>query len=334
MRFQLENIGAIEKADIDIDGITIIAGENNVGKSTVGKALYAFLHDMSSWKKSYDDICSSRIKEFLYENSIDLEDWCMKVSGARRRRTSKADQLQKRYSKDENFLVAIEDFQVAEDEKGKAEAEENVKNYFLRYCMEYMALYFGNDELNLNNIKWNNLDWIEGWSDRVTDGVRLLELDELEIQIQQLRLSFQEVFNFQYQEIGTSESQISLTDDSGRKVKFMMNSAGEKLDQPIRVSNRIFFVESPKIYDYLSNTRFGHVQKDYLRYLMSPNIFKKGNQTLKFENSEFAIEKNDSEKKLRDIAEHLVNVMGEGQSFCKRLVWSSKMSILRNLFIR
>lgn len=113
--FKIKNIGAIELADIDIDGITIIAGENNVGKSTVGKALYAFLHDMSSWKKLYDDICSSKIERFLYQNSISLEDWCMKVSGAKRRRTSKADQLQKNYSKDENFLVAIEDYQIADD---------------------------------------------------------------------------------------------------------------------------------------------------------------------------------------------------------------------------
>lgn len=48
LRFQINNIGAIENADVEIDGITIIAGENNVGKSTIGKALYAFLHDMYS----------------------------------------------------------------------------------------------------------------------------------------------------------------------------------------------------------------------------------------------------------------------------------------------
>ena len=52
MKFRINNIGAIEKADIDIEGITIIAGENNVGKSTVGKALYAFLHDMNLWEKT------------------------------------------------------------------------------------------------------------------------------------------------------------------------------------------------------------------------------------------------------------------------------------------
>lgn len=41
MRLTLKNIGKIEDADVKIDGITIIAGENNTGKSTVGKALFS-----------------------------------------------------------------------------------------------------------------------------------------------------------------------------------------------------------------------------------------------------------------------------------------------------
>ncbi len=40
MRLQIENFAKIAKADINIDGITVIAGENNTGKSTIGKALY------------------------------------------------------------------------------------------------------------------------------------------------------------------------------------------------------------------------------------------------------------------------------------------------------
>lgn len=42
MRFQITDVGRIRKADIKLDGITVIAGENNTGKSTVGKALFAY----------------------------------------------------------------------------------------------------------------------------------------------------------------------------------------------------------------------------------------------------------------------------------------------------
>ena len=43
MLLQLRNIGMIEEADIKLDGLTVIAGENDTGKSTVGKALFALL---------------------------------------------------------------------------------------------------------------------------------------------------------------------------------------------------------------------------------------------------------------------------------------------------
>lgn len=40
MKLHIENIAKIEKADIKIDGITVLAGENSTGKSTVSKVLY------------------------------------------------------------------------------------------------------------------------------------------------------------------------------------------------------------------------------------------------------------------------------------------------------
>ena len=44
MELQLKNIGMIKEANVKIDGLTVIAGENDTGKSTVGKALYLILH--------------------------------------------------------------------------------------------------------------------------------------------------------------------------------------------------------------------------------------------------------------------------------------------------
>lgn len=39
MKIFLKNIGKLKSADVEIKGITIIAGENNTGKSTVGKII-------------------------------------------------------------------------------------------------------------------------------------------------------------------------------------------------------------------------------------------------------------------------------------------------------
>lgn len=40
MRIELENIGMLKKASVKIDGLTVIAGENDTGKSTASRAIY------------------------------------------------------------------------------------------------------------------------------------------------------------------------------------------------------------------------------------------------------------------------------------------------------
>ena len=41
MQLQINNIGKVDNACIDINGITVIAGENNTGKSTISRALFS-----------------------------------------------------------------------------------------------------------------------------------------------------------------------------------------------------------------------------------------------------------------------------------------------------
>ncbi|HHD81741.1 MAG TPA: hypothetical protein ENK94_00945 [Campylobacterales bacterium] len=43
MEIQLKNIGMIKEANVKIDGLTVIAGENDTGKSTVGKMLFSII---------------------------------------------------------------------------------------------------------------------------------------------------------------------------------------------------------------------------------------------------------------------------------------------------
>jgi predicted ATPase len=43
MELQLKNIGMIKEANVKLNGLTVIAGENDTGKSTVGKALFSIV---------------------------------------------------------------------------------------------------------------------------------------------------------------------------------------------------------------------------------------------------------------------------------------------------
>lgn len=51
MKLSIRNLAKIKNADIELNGITVIAGDNDTGKSTVGKALYAMFngfHDLTN----------------------------------------------------------------------------------------------------------------------------------------------------------------------------------------------------------------------------------------------------------------------------------------------
>ena len=68
MKLFLNNIGKLEPTTIEIDGITIIAGENNTGKSTVGKALFSFFNGFHDIQKQIEKSRISSIDDLLFRS--------------------------------------------------------------------------------------------------------------------------------------------------------------------------------------------------------------------------------------------------------------------------
>lgn len=68
MELQLKNIGMIKEANIKLDGLTVIAGENDTGKSTVGKALYLQLKFLAS--PNMKSNLSKKLIKLIFENQI------------------------------------------------------------------------------------------------------------------------------------------------------------------------------------------------------------------------------------------------------------------------
>ena len=63
MKLSIRNVGKLKKADVEINGITVITGENDTGKSTVGKVLWSVFN---SFYKVYEQIEKERI-DFVNE---------------------------------------------------------------------------------------------------------------------------------------------------------------------------------------------------------------------------------------------------------------------------
>lgn len=67
MELSIKNIGKIKEADVSISGITVIAGENNTGKSTVGKVLFSLISSMYR----LDQIIAEEKKQAIMNVAID-----------------------------------------------------------------------------------------------------------------------------------------------------------------------------------------------------------------------------------------------------------------------
>lgn len=65
MIFELRNFGKISKANVKLDGITVICGDNNTGKSTVGKALFSFYNSLYDYKARIAEYKLSEIRNYI-----------------------------------------------------------------------------------------------------------------------------------------------------------------------------------------------------------------------------------------------------------------------------
>ena len=77
MKVILENIAQIEKNEIVLDGITVIAGENSTGKSTIGKAIYSVYASLYQNDQKIDSYIYKSIRDALahyvrYSGLLDL----------------------------------------------------------------------------------------------------------------------------------------------------------------------------------------------------------------------------------------------------------------------
>lgn len=70
MRIELENVGKIGRARIELDGVTVIAGENSTGKSTVGKMLFSVFKAFYKVREHIKEERADAIYNVFKEGSI------------------------------------------------------------------------------------------------------------------------------------------------------------------------------------------------------------------------------------------------------------------------
>ena len=84
MKLSIKKFAKIKEANIEVDGVTVIAGENNTGKSTVGKILFSLYNAISNIegkiqmqrKEEIQDMCQiillNCLSSHYMENGVEI----------------------------------------------------------------------------------------------------------------------------------------------------------------------------------------------------------------------------------------------------------------------
>lgn len=72
MDISFTDFGKIREGIISINGLTVIAGENNTGKSTVGKALYSVIYSVKNFKNEFERLKNTQISFNLSQLIFEL----------------------------------------------------------------------------------------------------------------------------------------------------------------------------------------------------------------------------------------------------------------------
>jgi predicted ATPase len=132
MRLSLENIGIIETANVEINGLTLIAGNNDSGKSTIGKIAYALTKAFEDFEKNYKK--EKAIKMNLYSRDF----YILLRKNIELRKYPKLFQLMddfRHYSRidDKKLFETVENsMKILDDIDVNEEAKENITKSFNR----------------------------------------------------------------------------------------------------------------------------------------------------------------------------------------------------------
>lgn len=267
MELKLCNIGKIIEAEFKFDGITVLAGNNNTGKSTVGKVLYAILENMGSWPMEYSSMREKNIKSILLEAAYALESFCLEHTEAKRKRTARAEALVSSYASEQNFIASIEDAQLQLADNKIGNMQDSLAEILQHFARDYIALYA---QAKISEVMQRHTSFIKNWVEKTeTKLCKEARLDEQEYQEQMLKNSLDRWLYRQVLRLGADKGTMGLKTGKGDKYILNISEGRVKLNKAIRMNRHIHYVASPFLYDEVNAMR-GQVTQERICGIMTP----------------------------------------------------------------
>lgn len=249
MRLQINNFAKIGQSDIILDGITIITGENNTGKSTVGKILFSLFNALCDIE---DKVRKERLAEIrnttftILQNNISGLDISRNTLTRNSLRLSRQIRQQIKETFEENSEITKQDI-----------------------------LEMVEDELNV----WDDLragmthyEW-DGLVEQLTQNIsEILELSEKDIIREVITGYFGNVFHDQISSLVNKDNAATLLrlEIKGRNntVVFEENRCKE-FESEIDLTNKAIYIDNPFIIDELASSSSMNPMNKLLKELLA-----------------------------------------------------------------
>ena len=272
MRIKIGNIGKIGYADILIDGLTMIAGVNNTGKSTVGKALFCFYHGLNRWDDEYVSECAGYASDIVVKAMAGLDSIIGSENNPPR---SRVIDLIKDFFSQPVVIREIADDQIKARTTGNVASSGHPLMQELDNFIERYALLFRGD--NVASVIADKSDEVDDWKRRLVYKLRDEQsLFEDYLQADYIERNFNRYFNAQYRSLHSlDEPCYCIIDEGDDFFRIDLIDVGSRISDVFHTESRIFYIDSSVVYDRMAdmgNPVRGNRPTELMDNILVPNL--------------------------------------------------------------
>lgn len=264
MKIKLKNVGRIKDSEVEIETITVIAGENGSGKSTVGKALCGMFDGLYNVRERIKRKREDELRKIFMDFSSELF-W--RVFSSDKRKELSPERVYKKI--DEMILDEknLEDF-ILLSQKGKI-TDEEIK----AACFKFFERVAKNDR-ELGEISSESF-LKSSFFERIT---KILSFSDIDMIYELLTQTLNAEFSNQIANIFTDDkkTKIELELKKERLSVDLVDNIVQTIDG-FRMLQRLFYIDDPFVLDELGDLNDGlkHriVLRNYLRADQKTDLF-------------------------------------------------------------
>lgn len=233
MELLLKSFAKVKYARIKCDGITVIAGENNTGKSTIGKTLFSLYNSALNLSDKINNQRKQEIKKvlemymFRYINGLDISRERVSIRSIR-----------------ENVNDIFEEISLL--------GEEIQEDEILKLIEAYIIKYYGKNSEDRDNEK------LEDISNKI---INIINLPDKKIELEVMTRYFQNIFSNEINNVADDKlpAQIELTIKNKKMNLSFLENRCNNFEAQYNILNNAFYIDNPFIVDDLNeinNWRF------------------------------------------------------------------------------